>query len=146
MNAPFIAIVPAVEISEDEAFAPIWSRKDDPWSSPSWKRAAADYHHSRPQRPQHNLPPKWDTASIGALWHCLNNPRRFPNAGKATCDALLYELRTYGAAQLAKPNCQSRLTELSTPQLRELIAALTRLKPNCRVIDDTLLLKLGKLL
>lgn len=66
MNAPFI-IAAAEEISEAEAFAPIWSRKDDPWTSPGWKRATADYHHNRPTLPKHNLPPNWAAMSLGAL-------------------------------------------------------------------------------
>jgi hypothetical protein len=136
----------AVEIPEDEAFAPTWSRKDD-------LRGARQAGNEQPPTITTAAPNRRSTICrrTGAacqLAHCgtVSIIRGASNAGKATCDALLYELRTYGAAQLAKPNCQCRLTELSTPQLRELIAALTRLKPNCRAIDDTLLLKLGKLL
>jgi hypothetical protein len=48
-------------------------------------------------------------------------------------------------AQLAKENCRSRLSDLSTKQLRELIAALMRLR-QYSMINDELLLKLGDLL
>ena len=91
----------AEDISEVEAFASTWSRKDD---SPSWKRAAADYHAERKRgaaeppltgngfwgkcaaadrraarwKPQHDLPANWETMSVGALWHALNDPRRYP--------------------------------------------------------------------
>jgi hypothetical protein len=99
-----------------------------------------------PYRPVHNLPPNWDTMSDGALWHRLNDPRRFPEAGKATCDALLFELRTYGAAQLAKPNCLDRLKQLSPRQVGGLIAVLMRLRPDHPAISDELLHELGKLL
>jgi hypothetical protein len=166
MKASEASDPPSEEISEAEAFAPTWSRKDDPWSSSSWKRAAADYHADRKRgaaeppnsfrekcteadrraarrKPQHDLPANWETMSVGALWHALNDPRR---RADATYDALLYELRTYGIAQLAKPNCRDRLSSLSTRQLRELIAALMRLKPKYPAINDELLLKLGDLL
>ena len=64
-------------------------------------------------------------------------------ASQVTCDAILYELRTYGISQLAKPNCRRRLFDLSTEQVRELIAALMRLRPRYPAITDDLLLKLG---
>jgi hypothetical protein len=68
-----------------------------------------------------------------------------PHAPQTTYDAALWELRTYGLAQLAKENCRSRLSDLSTKQLRELIAALMRLR-QYSMINDELLLKLGDLL
>jgi hypothetical protein len=64
-------------------------------------------------------------------------------AAKSTYDALVYELRTYGIAQLEKPNCRGRLGDLSTQQVRDLIAALMRLRPNYPAITDELILKLG---
>jgi hypothetical protein len=30
------------------------------------------------RKPDHNLPPKWDQMSVGALWEHLNDPRRHP--------------------------------------------------------------------
>jgi hypothetical protein len=65
---------------------------------------------------------------------------------QATYDAVLWELRTYGLAQLANENCRRRLSDLSTKQLRELIAALMRLRSQYLTINDELLLKLGDLL
>jgi hypothetical protein len=70
-------------------------------------------------------------------------PPRQCAASQATCDAILYELRTYGISQLAKPDCRRRLFDLSTEQVRELIAALMRLRPKYPAITDDLLLKLG---
>jgi hypothetical protein len=61
-------------------------------------------------------------------------------APQSTYDALLYELRTYGLAQLNKPNCLRRLSALSSDQLNELIAALLRLRPKYPAITDELLL------
>jgi len=69
-----------------------------------------------------------------------------PDAAQTTYDAALFELRTYGLAQLAKENCRRRLSDLSTKQLRELIAALVRLRSQYSMINDELLLKLGDLL
>jgi hypothetical protein len=67
-------------------------------------------------------------------------------AAQSTCDALLYELRTYGIVQFAEPACRRRLSDLSTEQLRELIAALMRLQSKYAAISEDLLLKLGELL
>ena len=75
----------------------------------------------------------------------MSNPS-WPDAPQTTYDAALWELRTYGVAQLAKENCRRRLSDLSTKQIRELIAALMRLRPQYSMIDDELLLKLGDLL
>jgi hypothetical protein len=89
------------------------------------------------------LPKDWDKMSLPALWEALNDPRRFERAAQSTCDALLYELRTYGVPQLAKPNCRGRLSDLSTEQLRELLAALMRLRPKYPAITDELIMKIG---
>jgi hypothetical protein len=64
-------------------------------------------------------------------------------AAQSTCDALLYELRTHGVERLAEPNCRQRLAELSTDQVRELIAALLRIRSKHPAITDELLLQLG---
>jgi len=69
-----------------------------------------------------------------------------PDASRSTYDAVLWELRTCGVVQLNKENCRRRLSDLSTNQLRELIAALMRLRPRYSMINDELLLKLGDLL
>lgn len=89
-----------------------------------------------------------------ARWECdfparlaaqaLNHPARRRDALSLTYDALLYELRTFGVVQFANPNCQRRLADLSIKQVRELIAALMRLKPEYPAITDELLLKLGE--
>jgi hypothetical protein len=92
------------------------------------------------------LPKNWDQMSMPALWEALNDPRRKKAAAASTCDALLFELSRFGLARIAEPKCRSRLSDLSTQQLRELIAALIRLKPKYPTITDELLLKLGELL
>jgi hypothetical protein len=75
----------------------------------------------------------------------VSNPPS-PDAPQSTYYAALWELRTYGLAQLVKENCRRRLSDLSTKQLRELIAALMQLRPQYSIINDELLLKLGDLL
>jgi hypothetical protein len=60
----------------------------------------------------------------------------------STVDALHYELCTHGIAQLENSNCRRRLADLSTEQLRNLIAALERMRPKYPVITDDLLSKL----
>jgi hypothetical protein len=90
------------------------------------------------------LPENWDQMSVSALWHALDDPRPRRDAPQSTYEALLDELRTFGVAQLAQANCQRRLSNFSTEQLRELIAALMRLKPAYPEITDELLLKLGE--
>ena len=70
------------------------------------------------------------------------DPRLAREAAQATFDAALYELRTYGISQLAKPNCRGRLSDLSTRQGQELIAALLRLRAKYPVIADELIAKL----
>lgn len=64
-------------------------------------------------------------------------------APRTTCDALLYELRTHGITQLSNPSCLLRLGDLSTDQIRDLIASLLRLQPQHAAITDELILKLG---
>jgi hypothetical protein len=70
-------------------------------------------------------------------------PVRPPQAPRVTLDALIYELRTHGLPQLGKANCRRRLGDLSTRQMRELIASLMRLRPKYSAITNELILKLG---
>jgi hypothetical protein len=85
--------------------------------------------------------------SVGALWEALNDPKRWPHAAQSVVDAVIYELRTYGLPQLANPATQARLADLSSEQLREVIAALMRVRPKYpATVTDDLLLKLGELL
>jgi hypothetical protein len=66
------------------------------------------------------------------------------SAARSTYDACLYGLREYGLPQLEKPRCRSRLADLSSEQIRELISALLRLRPKYQAtICDELILKLG---
>jgi hypothetical protein len=71
---------------------------------------------------------------------------RAPAAPQSTFDALVFELRTHGLPQLNKTSCRLRLGQLSTQQVRELIAALVRLRPRYLAITEELILKLGDFL
>jgi hypothetical protein len=68
------------------------------------------------------------------------------DAPEPTFQASLYELRTHGLPELGKPNCRRRLADLSSKQLRELIAALIRLRPRHSAINDDLFIALDELM
>ena len=65
-------------------------------------------------------------------------------APASTYEAALYALRTRGIAAFAEPRLRQRLAELSADQMRELVAALTRLRPQCPSISEALMSELGK--
>jgi hypothetical protein len=117
------------------------------WDAPNWKEASREYHNNRPRHDPND--PRIararrllaDDVSIERAWHQLN---RCNEAAPMTLEALVYELRTYGALQLARPNCQRRLAALSTAQVREIIARLIRIRPRYPAITDDLLLALGE--
>jgi hypothetical protein len=66
-------------------------------------------------------------------------------AAKSAVEAVMYELRTYGLAALAGPNCQRRVGDLSPDQVCEVVERLDRLRPKYRAITDDLLLLLAEL-
>ena len=72
-------------------------------------------------------------------------PAEETNAAGSSIKALVYELSTGGIAQLKDANCQQRLTEISKPQLRQLLAALVRLQPKHSAISDDLILALDSI-
>jgi hypothetical protein len=87
----------------------------------------------------------------GTDWQSLKLQRQFwllrlYAAPKATYDALLYELRSYGLPRLQNPTCRQRLGDMSDLQLKELIAALIRLQPNYPNITDELIVVLNGIL
>jgi len=95
-------------------------------------------------RPSADFTRDWDGMSLHALFAQLNGERRQHGAAQSTYDAVFYELRTYGVAQFAQANCRRRLADLSTTQVRELIAALIHLRPqHATTITDDLIGLLG---
>jgi hypothetical protein len=64
---------------------------------------------------------------------------RYNEAPEATFNAVVYELRTHGASQLSKPNCQRRLADLSLAQFKSLMASLQQRRGQYPNISDELL-------
>jgi len=92
------------------------------------ERARLEYYHRLLERDM----------SLEELWNELNT-RRSGEAAQSTCDALLYQLREGGIAQIKTFNCQRRIAELSASQLRKVVAALIRLQSRYPRITDELL-------
>ena len=89
-----------------------------------------------------SIPPGWDAMSPSVL--VAHFARERCGAARSTCDALIYELRRDGRAALERPNCRHRLADLSTAQVRELIATLIRLRPqHAATITEDLIGLLG---
>jgi hypothetical protein len=65
-------------------------------------------------------------------------------AAASTVEAVMYELRTYGVAALAGPNCRRRLGELTEAQLGEVIERLIAMRERYPAITDELLFQLGE--
>jgi|SoiMethySBSTD1v2_1073268.scaffolds.fasta_scaffold2666299_1 hypothetical protein len=65
-------------------------------------------------------------------------------AAASTVEAVMYELRTYGVAALAGPNCRRRLGELTEAQLGEVIERLIAMRTRYPAITDELLFQLGE--
>jgi uncharacterized protein YjiS (DUF1127 family) len=82
---------------------------------------------------------------LDTAWGQLNDPRRFERAAQSTVEALVFELRENGAAQLEKANCRRRLSELSDEQLREVIGRLMAMQPQYLKINDALIAALREL-
>lgn len=120
------------------------------WSDPGWGAAAVEYrralrHRHRMVEPQrlaqlHRL--MADDISLDRAWREINNPGATP---QTTADALLYQLRTGGLAAFECPSCRRRLADLSAEQLREVIAALIRVRPRCAAVTDELLIALDEI-
>jgi hypothetical protein len=85
-------------------------------------------------------------AEFQSLYDATLRVRRKLGAAPSTVEAVMYELRTYGLAAIAGPNCQRRLADLSNAQLRQVIERLDRLRPNYPAITDNLLLSLAELI
>src|SRR5262249_42423889 len=84
-----------------------------------------------------------DNVSLERALYELNRRNGAPTA---SVEAMVHELRTHGLAALERPNCLRRLSDVSTAQLREVLARLIKLRPRNPAITDALLLKLGGLL
>jgi hypothetical protein len=83
-----------------------------------------------------------NNVSLASAYYQIHRHHLADHAAASTAEAVVYELRTHGLAQLRKPNCQRRLGALAPDQLREVIARLIRLRPQYPKLDDELLLQL----
>jgi hypothetical protein len=125
---------------------------DDAWSAPGWRDAAVNYHKDRGNRVSVTPYTADELARLRGLmaedvtleraWHETNQPTG--RAAASTVEALMLALRERGAAALAEPDCQRRLADTSTAQVREILARLMALRPVYPVIDDELLFLLGE--
>jgi len=73
----------------------------------------------------------------------MRRQREGYGAAPTTVEALMYELRTDGERALSTSNCQRRLHDLSTDQVRAVTERLTRLRARYPAITDELLLALA---
>ena len=89
-----------------------------------------------------HIPKVWGAISLDELCAHLDRTRGYDGAAQSTFVALHYELRSRGLAALEHPNCRRRLVELSAKQLRELMAALIRIRAKFAGVTDELLLAL----
>jgi hypothetical protein len=83
-----------------------------------------------------------DNVTIERAWREINHSA--DRAAASTVEALVLALRERAAADLAEPECQRRLANLSTAQMRDILARLMALRSNYPAIDDELLFLLGK--
>jgi uncharacterized protein YjiS (DUF1127 family) len=109
----------------------------DPWSAPSWHKAAIEYYKERAKRP---LVAETEPEHLARLRRLMANDvsleRTYAElnsapgrAAKMTVEALMYSLRERGTAALKEPDTRRRLGELSDDQLTDVGTRLQHLKP-----------------
>jgi hypothetical protein len=88
-----------------------------------------------------------DNVTLDRAWAEINRAarERYNEAPESTFQAVFYELRTHGVAQLRQPNCQRRLADLSIAQLKRLIGGLQQRRGQYPGISDELLTTLGEI-
>src|SRR5262245_57791397 len=116
-----------------EAFTEIPA--DDAWSAPGWREAAAEYHQERngrtlvveiePERLTRLRELMADDVTFERAWHEINHPT--DRAAARTVEALMLGLREHGVAALAEPKTRRRLADLSSEQIRQILARLIAL-------------------
>jgi hypothetical protein len=130
--------------------------RDHPCPSPSFCAACrdADRRKARGESPRFIDPvlwrtpdvvPGWEMMSPDRLWNEINHAarERYNGAPESTFNACVYELRTHGLAQLAKPDCQRQLSDLSAAQVKAVIASLHRKRGEYPKVTDELLTALA---
>src|SRR5262249_34022832 len=93
---------------------------------------------------QVDVAPAFTTEAADRTWAGL--PPKRNHAAASAFEAALYSLRTCRAAKLQDEKTLGRLAEFSTPQLAQLISALTKLQPqNADTITPGLIASLKEL-
>jgi hypothetical protein len=123
------------------------------WLAPSWREAAVDYHTNRADRPAAEIEPERlrrlrglmaaDVSLTRAQFE-ISDQRQSGRAAASTVDALMFSLCERGQAALRQPASRRRLAELSTAQVREVIARLIAARSRYPAITDDLLFQLGE--
>jgi hypothetical protein len=83
-----------------------------------------------------------DDVTLERAYYEINRHHFQGRTATSTIEALMAGLRERGMAALTDPKVERRLGEVSAEQLREVIARLIKLRPQCRAISDELLLQL----
>ena len=150
MAAAFAAVRDNLFKFEDIEAKPTFA--EDASSAPGWRDAAVDYHKDSGVRVSVTSYTAdeltrlrelmADNVMLERAWHEIKRPT--DRAAASTVEALMLALRERGAAALAEPECQKRLANISTAQMRDVLARLMALRPSYPAIDDELLFLLGK--
>jgi hypothetical protein len=75
----------------------------------------------------------------------LTKPRDANRAAESTFQAVAYVLRTYGMRRLNDAWLTNRLANFSDAQIKELVAALGRMRPKYPAITSELIAKIAEL-
>jgi hypothetical protein len=96
------------------------------WDSPSWKRAAVEYHANRPVIRKPDLPANWRGMSGDALWNALNHPSRY-GTPEVIIEAIVHSVRARGADALKEPATIDRLSTCDEAAKAQINARLSKL-------------------
>jgi hypothetical protein len=97
-----------------------------PCSSPGFCRLCREVDGKAALRtePDHDLPPAWDTMSVGGLLDELNRHRPTP---QSTIEAIMHCVRKRGVAALNEPANVERLKRCDEAAIREVNARIERM-------------------
>jgi hypothetical protein len=73
-----------------------------------------------------DLPKNWDEMSLGALWDCLNDPRRRPTP-QTTIEAIIWSVHERGPRALQEPGNIERLRQCDDAAIAEINARIGKL-------------------
>jgi hypothetical protein len=127
---------------------------NDAWSAPGWRDAAVEYHKDRgnrtliveiePERLARLRALMADDVSLERVYAEIHSHWFSNRSAASTIEALMFCLRERGEAAFTEPDHRRRLAELSSTQLREVIARLIAGRSRYPAISDDLLFSLGE--